>query len=43
MKRHGTVCGPVTLRLDKEEECPECAQKEEMRSRTTKSRIIAPR
>jgi rubrerythrin len=43
MKWHCKECGRLSLRLNKEEECPECARKEEeLKSYFTKLRFIAP-
>ncbi len=43
MKWYCKECGRFSLRLNKEEECPDCARKEEeMKSYFTKLRFIAP-
>ncbi len=43
MKWHCKECGRFSLRLDNEDECPECAKKdEELKSCFTKLHFIAP-
>jgi rubrerythrin len=43
MKWHCKECGRFSLRLNKEEECPECARKEEeLKSYFTKLYFVAP-
>ena len=43
MKWHCKDCGRFSLRLNNEEECPECAKKEEeLKSYFTTLRFIAP-
>jgi ABC-type ATPase with predicted acetyltransferase domain len=43
MKWHCKECRRFSLRLNKEEECPECAKKEvELKSYFAKLRFIAP-
>jgi len=43
MQRHCKECGRFSLRLDNEDECPECAKKdEELKSCFTKLHFIAP-
>ncbi len=43
MKWHCKECGRLSLRLNKEEECPDCARKDEsLKSYFTKLSFIAP-
>jgi rubrerythrin len=43
MKWHCKECGRLSLRLNKEEECPECARKDEtLKSYFTKLSYVAP-